>query len=181
MLNRLWIGLLLMALSSGLMAQDQGSGVSLSQAAGSPDDFISVQHGDWELLCGKQSGSLCVMAQIGKDTKGTPVLEMRIRKLPEEREVDGKKIIAIADILTPLGVMLLPGIELQIDLGPVYVANYQLCVETGCIVREPLAKETISALKSGRKAVISLVAASMGEVRATISLKGFTKAYTAMR
>lgn len=181
MFNRLLFGLLIMAFGSTLLAQEKGSGVSLSQAAGTAGDFVSVEYGDWELLCGKQSGSPCVMAQIGKDTKGTPILEMRIRKLPEEREVEGKKIVAIADILTPLGVMLLKGIELQIDLGPVYGANYQLCVETGCIVREPLANDTISALKSGGKAVISLVAASMGEVRATISLKGFTKAYNAMR
>ncbi len=178
---RILISLFLVVFSPLLLAQQQSSGVSLSEAAGSPDNFISVRHGDWELLCGKPSDSPCVMAQIGNDSKGTPILEMRIRKLPEEREVDGKKISAIADILTPLGVMLQQGIELQIDLGPVYAANYQLCVETGCIVREPLANETLSAFKNGSKAVISLVAASMGEVRATISLKGFTKAYAGMR
>ncbi len=144
------------------------------------DQVTSVKHGDWELICAK-AGAPCIMAQIGKDGDGVPVMEMRVRKLPEEREIEGKKIIAVADILTPLGVMLIPGIELQIDLGPVYAANYQLCIETGCVVREPLAEETVKAFKAGSKATVSLIAASKGEVRAVLSLSGFTKAFNLLQ
>ncbi len=146
-----------------------------------PENYFITQYDDWELVCEKENRKTCVMAQIGNDNEGTPIMEMRIRKLPETREVEGKKIIAVADILTPLGVMLVPGVELQVDLGPVYAAPFQLCVETGCIVREPLAEQTVKAFKAGSKATISLIAATQGEVRATLSLRGFTRAYNSLK
>ncbi len=147
-----------------------------------PDDFSVVRYGDWELVCEKRNSQACVMAQIGLDTRGTPVVEMRVRKLKTPQIVEGKEIVAIADILTPLAVMLIPGVELQIDLGAVYAAPYQLCTETGCLVREPIAKETVSAFKQGSKASISMIAAvQQKEVRATISLKGFTHGYNNLK
>ncbi|MCB1754485.1 MAG: invasion associated locus B family protein [Gammaproteobacteria bacterium] len=170
--------LLMMVLGFPLYAQ-QAATPADPGAALKPEDFTSERHGDWELVCAKTGA--CIMAQVGNDSKGTPIMEMRIRKLPEVQEVEGKKILAIADILTPLGVLLMPGIELQIDLGPVYAANYQLCTETGCLVREPLAEETVKAFKAGSKATVSLMAAGQGEVRATLSLKGFTSAYEALK
>lgn len=169
--------LLLILLLAGTLAHAQSDPAGL----GSKSDNLEITRiGDWDLVCAK-SGSPCMMAQIGNDSTGTPIMEMRVRILPEPREVEGKTILALAEILTPLGVMLVPGIEMQIDLGPVYAANYQLCTETGCLVSEPLASETVKAFKVGSKASVSLVAAQQGEVRATISLKGFTKAFDSLK
>ncbi|MDO6460026.1 invasion associated locus B family protein [Granulosicoccaceae sp. 1_MG-2023] len=170
--------LMLPALAAGQQASSPEN-PGLAESFGNPDNYTSTTHGDWERVCEKTGGA-CIMAQVGKDSLGTPVMEMRIRKLPEPREVEGKKIVAVVDLLTPLGVLLLPGIELRIDDGPVYTANYHLCSEVGCLSREPLAEDTANAFKAGGKATVSLVAAAKGEVIATISLKGFTAAYDAL-
>ena len=178
MRKRLAVLLLIPTLALAQQAPAPGE-PSLAESFGDPASFSSTTHGDWELVCEKTGGA-CIMAQVGKDSLGTPVMEMRIRKLPEPREVEGKKIIAVVDLLTPLGVLLLPGIELRIDDGPVYTANYHLCNEAGCLSREPLAEETANAFKAGGKTAVSMVAASNGEVVATISLRGFTAAFAGL-
>ncbi|HBR96229.1 MAG TPA: hypothetical protein DD979_02480 [Gammaproteobacteria bacterium] len=177
LMRAVWATIGLGCLAIGGAFAQEATNPSDKTLAGTPRNDLSVtRHGDWDLVCAK-AGKPCMMVQIGKDSQGTPILEMRVRKLPEAREIEGRQIIAVTEILTPLGVMLVPGIELQVDLGPVYSANYQLCMENGCLVSEPLADDTIKAFKAGSKAAVSLIAAQKGEVRATVSLKGFTKAF----
>ncbi len=183
-MNRLLCQLVIILLScEGIMlnttfAQEVGANMSGPINA---NNFSVIKYGNWEVICEKQKNPSCVMAQVGVDAGGTPVMEIRIRKLKKVRKLNEKEIVAIVDILTPLSVMLIPGIELQIDLGPIYAAPYQLCIETGCIVREPLAKETMKAFKAGGKASITMIAAAKKEeVRAIISLNGFTKAYESL-
>ena len=88
------------------------------------------------------------MAQIGNDETGTPILEMVLRLLPEPREVQGQKIIAITDIITPLGVVLTSGLTMQIDSQQEQRAPFQICTEQGCLVREPLTEEAVGRFKN---------------------------------
>ena len=139
-----------------------------------------VQHGDWEVAC--VSGTKqCAMAQIGKDNTGTPVLEMSIRKLPEPLEADGRVAIAVLDVITPLGVVLTAGLSVQIDASKAQTAPFQICTEEGCLVREPVAEELITRLKKGNVAKLSIIAAQQGEIKADMSLRGFTKAFAALK
>jgi len=177
--------LLVLSIFSLAMLSFAGSGFSqeAKRASGQtaePQSNLKVtKYKDWDVACEKSLVKNCIMLQIGKDESGNPVMEMRIRKLEKVKEAEGKKIVAIAEVLTPLGVLLIPGIELQIDEGDIYAAPYQTCIQTGCIVQEPLAEETLKVLKAGNKATISLIdAARQKEVKASISLAGFTKAYS---
>ena len=136
-------------------------------------------YADWEVAC-TADGNNCAMAQIGKDNTGTPVLEMVLRKLDKPLEADGRTAVAVLDIITPLGVVLTEGLGLTIDNGQEELAPFQICTEQGCLVREPIDDDLVSRLKKGNRASVRVVAASQGEVRATISLSGFTKAYNAL-
>ena len=133
-------------------------------------------YGAWEVACG-DDGSNCAMAQIGNDDSGTPVLEMVIRKLAEPLEVGERTAIAVLDVITPLGVVLVEGLSVRIDGGDKESAPFQICTEQGCLVREPVDNNLISRMKKGKNAVVSVIAANQGEVKATLSLSGFTKAY----
>lgn len=135
--------------------------------------------GAWALNCG--AGADCAMAQIGKDSTGTPILEMVVRKLEAPLEADGRTAIAVVDFITPLGVVLTSGLELKIDGGQGEAAPFQICTEQGCLVREPVDQGLIDRLKKGNGASVMVVAANQGEVNATISLSGFTKAYNSLR
>ncbi|MEE9320277.1 MAG: invasion associated locus B family protein [Granulosicoccus sp.] len=137
-------------------------------------------HGAWEVACAAD-GKTCAMAQIGNDSSGTPVLEMVIRKLPEPLEVGDQTAIAVLDVITPLGVVLTDGLSIKIDKGKAESAPFQICTEQGCLVREPIDADLIRRMKRGRIAKITVIAANQGEVTANISLKGFTKAYAAVK
>ncbi|MFK7860578.1 MAG: invasion associated locus B family protein [Granulosicoccus sp.] len=136
--------------------------------------------GAWDVACPPE-GSNCAMAQIGNDASGTPVLEMVIRKLEEPLEVGERTAIAVLDVITPLGVVLTEGLSVTIDTGKPESAPFQICTEQGCLVREPIDDALVSRFKRGNNAVISVIAANQGEVKATLSLSGFTKAYNGLK
>ncbi len=140
----------------------------------------AVRHGDWDVAC-DAGGKQCAMVQIGNDSEGTPVLEMVIRQLDEPLEVGERTAIAVLDVITPLGVVLPEGLSLKIDDGPQESAPFQVCTEQGCLVREPIDGELVARLKRGSKAQISVIAINQGEVIATISLSGFTKAFGSLK
>ena len=136
--------------------------------------------GAWEVACPPE-GRNCAMAQIGNDAAGVPVLEMVIRKLEEPLEVGERTAIAVLDVITPLGVVLIEGLKVSIDGGRDETAPFQICTEQGCLVREPVDNDLITRFKRGNSAVVSVVAANQGEVQATISLSGFTKSYDSLK
>jgi invasion protein IalB len=139
-----------------------------------------TKYGAWEVACGPD-GKNCAMAQIGNDAGGTPVLEMVVRKLEEPLEVGERTAIAVLDVITPLGVVLTEGLAVKIDGGKEESAPFQICTEQGCLVREPIDNELVTRLKRGNNAVVSVIAANQGEVSASLSLSGFTKAFGALK
>ena len=139
----------------------------------------SQQFGSWEVGC-PEGEPVCVMAQIGNDKSGTPILEMHLRKLPEPQSVQGVTVIALVDIITPLGAVLTSGLTMQIDSGDIQKAPFQICTEQGCLVREPLTEEAVNRFKRGNNATLTVVAAQQGELQTVISLSGFTKAYNSL-
>ena len=161
--------------SSASASDLTGDGPDLSNA-----ELERTRYGSWEVACAKGGGP-CVMAQIGSDSTGTPILEMVLRKLPEAQEVQGVPVVAVTDVITPLGVVLTSGLTMKIDTAEEQRAPFQICTEQGCLVREPLTEAAVDRFKKGNVAKITVVAAQQGPVSTSISLSGFTKAYNSLR
>ena len=138
--------------------------------------------GDWSLVCESSDGSPpCAMTQLGKDEQGSPAIEFVVRKIDDEdAEINGVKVDAVADIITPLGVLLEFGLRLKIDEGEERGAPFRICQKHGCLVREPLSSDVIVSLKKGNKATVVVAAEGAGPVEIEISLRGFTKAYDSL-
>lgn len=146
--------------------------------AAAPTDLQVTQVGDWNVVCDPDGGSVCAMTQLGKDPQGSPAIEFVVRKIDDQNaEIDGIKVEAVADIVTPLGVLLERGLLLKIDESEERGAPFRICQKHGCLVREPLSAEVIAALKKGNTALVTVVAEGVGPVDIPISLRGFTKAY----
>lgn len=143
--------------------------------AGEPE---VTQIGDWSLVCEPGGAPPCAMTQLGRDPQGSPAIEFVVRKVDDENaEINGVKVDAVADIITPLGVLLEYGLRLKIDGGEERAAPFRICQKHGCLVREPLSAEVIATLKGGNKASITVAAEGAGPINIEISLRGFTKAY----
>ena len=140
-----------------------------------------TQIGDWRVICGADGESACAMTQLGKDPQGSPAIEFVVRKVDEEKaEIDGVKIAAVADIITPLGVLLEFGLRLTIDSGEERGAPFRICQQHGCLVREPLSSDVIANLKKGNAAKVTVAAEGAGPIDIEISLNGFTKAFNSL-
>lgn len=148
--------------------------------SGPVDQVSTTKVGAWDVACPPQ-GTNCAMAQVGQDASGTPVLEMVIRKLEEPLEVGETTAIAVLDVITPLGVVLIEGLSVSIDGGRAESAAFKICTDQGCLVREPIDDDLVNRFKRGNSAVVSVIAANQGEVKATLSLSGFTKAYNDLK
>jgi len=156
------------------------SDLSTEEAAPIVDPKVT-KYGDWSVLCESDGSSACAMTQLGRDTEGFPAIEFIVRKVEEEdAKIEGIKIVAVADIITPLGVLLEFGLRLKIDGEEERGALFRICKKQGCLVREPLSEDVIASLKKGNKAVVTVAAEGAGAIDIDISLAGFTKAYNSL-
>ncbi len=146
-------------------------------------DVTRTAQGDWTVVCAK-AGRPCIMEQVGKTAQGESALNMQIERLPEPTSVGSERVEFVANILTPLGVVLNEGLELRVDGGEPQRSAYFVCQPNGCIVRSPLSNALINAFRRGRVATFSfaiLQNGRAGEVPVTVSLTGFTRALEATK
>jgi invasion protein IalB len=149
-------------------------------AAAQSQDTVKATHGDWDIRCSESEPPVCVMSQVGKTADGKNALELRIRKLEGAKTKDGTVIPAAIQITTPLGSILRAGVRMQIDATEPRTGQFEVCVPSGCVVRDAMSEEFLKQLKSGNAATLTFGLLQQGEVVATISLKGFTKAFKAL-
>lgn len=153
----------------------------LGAEAADATDLQVTQIGDWNLVCEPGGAPPCAMTQLGKDPQGSPAIEFVVRKIDDaDAQIDGIRVEAVADIVTPLGVLLEFGLRLKIDESEERGAPFRICQQHGCLVREPLSAEVISALKKGNTAMVTVAAEGAGPIDIPISLSGFTKAYSSL-
>ncbi len=180
---RLFVLFSLTGLSASVAAQkisdlEQAEQPATTQSAPAAPDLQVTQVGDWNLVCEPGGAPPCAMTQLGKDPQGSPAIEFVVRKVDDESaEIDGIRVEAVADIVTPLGVLLEFGLRLKIDTAEERGAPFRICQKHGCLVREPLSAEVIEALKKGNTATVTVAAEGAGPIDIPISLSGFTKAY----
>lgn len=139
---------------------------------------VVATHGAWQVRC-NQSGEVCIMGQVGK-VEGKDLVEIQIRKLSGAKAPNGQPIPAAIQIVTPLGVLLPPGVRIQVDSKKERGAPFELCGEGGCIVRQPMDDAFINELKGGQVAKLTLVGGQQA-IDVDISLAGFTKAFGALK
>jgi invasion protein IalB len=151
-----------------------------SQTAAQAKETVKATHGDWDIRCSESDEKLCVMVQVGKTPDGKDSLEIRIRKLTDAKTKDGKPIPAAIQIITPLATILRAGVRLTIDASEPRAAPYEVCVPTGCVVRDVMSEDFLNALKSGNSASVTYTMLQRGDIVSSVSLKGFTKAFGAL-
>lgn len=140
------------------------------------------QVGDWTVICAP-GGRPCAMEQVGKTAQGEDALSMRIEKLPEPQTVNGQRIEAVGSFLVPLSVLLQQGLRLRIDAGETAASPYLLCQPNGCVAQAQLDPAIIDGFRRGARATFTYTlvqGGNAGDVSATISLSGFTRAYNSL-
>lgn len=136
---------------------------------------------DWRVQCQQAAEGQrerCYMFQnLVYRESGQTVLSLQIGRTSAGGE-------PVAVFILPLGVILPPGLRMEIDDGAPTELDYQQCNQQGCIARLPLAEPMVDALKQGLEANVTFEAFVEGQrqpVTVPVSLKGFTAAFDATR
>jgi invasion protein IalB len=142
--------------------------------------YVASTHGDWELRClrAKDGSDPCQLYQLLKDAQGNSVAEFSLFPLPE-----GQPAIVGATFVAPLETLLTEQLRLQVDGGNGKVYPFTWCDKEGCIARIGLTSEEVEGLKAGNSATATIVpvVAPTQTVVLTVSLKGFTAGYDALK
>lgn len=149
-------------------------------AAAQNETAVVETHGDWEIRCTPDKAR-CTMQQAFIDAEGRAVAVMTIARLQGRTTPDGTAVPAQMAVRVPLGVMLTEGLGVQVDSNKTDVAPFNFCIQAGCQVLTPVPESFISSLKAGVNAKVLFRFIDGNAQTATISLKGFTKAYNSLK
>lgn len=116
------------------------------------------------------------MYQLLNDGEGNSVAEIAIVSLPDSGDA-----VAGATIVVPLETLLTEQLTLRVDGGTARRFPYNFCNNGGCVTRIGLSAQDIALFRNGAQATLSMVPAAAPDqtVTVTMSLAGFTAAYTA--
>ncbi len=140
------------------------------------EQYVKEQTGEWNISCIKTESEddPCAMVQILNNQQGDPIAEVSIGKLPA-----GGAAVAWANVVVPLETLLQAQLAMSIDGAPRKLYNYHHCIPVGCVAQLGLTQGDIDAMKSGQKAVLSLVPARLPDqvLNMDMSLSGFTAGF----
>lgn len=107
----------------------------------------------------------------------------------ELRDQDSQQLLASVSLLeqegggrmvllgAPIGVLLPPGVELQIDEAEPKKVDYTLCQPNNCVAQVELTDQLINSMKAGKELKLYVRNPRKERVRFTLTLNGFTKAH----
>jgi invasion protein IalB len=143
---------------------------------------VDVTRNDyWEVAC----------QEAEADGKKTKVCEMRQVLVQKDTNKEWLRIaVSFAPgaktpglrIFTPLGVLLQPGMVLQVDDNQPVNMQFAVCLARPprCLVAGPMDDKMVDMLKRGIKGTISFVLPNKQKINAPFSLKGFTASLTTL-
>ena len=142
--------------------------------AADPQGAIKDKHGDWETRCETPPGAsyeqcAIVLSVVDQDR---PNLTMVVIVLnTADRKARLMRVIA------PLGVLLPPGVGLQIDDQDLGHLNFLQCLANGCIAQVALDDKLLDKLKTGKTATLGVFQTPEQGVGVLAPLAGFKEAY----
>lgn len=120
-----------------------------------------------------------IFQRLSVKESGKRLVEVAIGPADANAEPDENGVVPAAKgvVILPLGIMLQPGVVLQIDEGQVYRFNARTCVPNGCIANIDLPTAMVDEMKQGKTAKIMFIVANGQKAAVPLVLDGFSAAY----
>jgi len=152
-------------------AQDAGSGTNADTGAS-----VASQYGDWQKVCKRPTGAkvdICALVQdVTSESNPNIGLSVHFQRSPS-----GARVLRV---FAPLGILLPPGLGLQIDQLKVGHAPFVRCHVVGCFAQVKLTDDLIAKFKSGQTAWFIVFQTQEQGIGIPISLAGFSEAMAAL-
>ncbi|BBE71179.1 invasion associated locus B family protein [Oharaeibacter diazotrophicus] len=144
-------------------AADQAAGAA---ASGAPAN-------DWIKLCGEDKTAkkqICFVQRELRTDGGQFLASAGVRSVDGE----ARRILLLQ---TPVGMLVQPGMRVQIDNGKQDAAKYTICFPNACFAELPVNDAYIASMKKGNDLVLTTLNQQAKAVTFKLSLKGFTAAF----
>lgn len=128
----------------------------------------------WIKVCEKEPTTdrdVCVVTQEIRNQDGAFLASAGVRMYADEDE----KMTFILGL--PLGMLLEPGIRVQVDEGEQISAKYGICFPTGCFAETEIDTAYVDSLKKGNVLTVLAISGRGQTVPFRMSLLGFTKTF----
>ena len=162
-LGAILLGVLL-GLCSGARGEDSGTA-------------IKAQHGDWQIVCKRPAGAkndVCALVQdVTSESNPNIGLSVQFQNNPE-----GGRVLRV---FAPLGILLPPGLGLQIDEEKVGHAPFVRCQVVGCVAQVTVTDDLMQKLQAGKTAWFIVYQSKDAGIGIPVSLEGFPAGIAALK
>lgn len=157
------------ALCAPAVAQDAAAPAENPQAApAAPSDPNA-----WIKLCGNDPTSkkeICFVQRELRTDSGQFMASAGVREVKGE----ARRILLVQ---TPVGMLIQPGMRVQVDKGKQDAAKYTICFPNACFAELPIDDAFVASMKKGGELILTTLNQQAKGVSFKLSLKGFTTAY----
>ena len=160
-----------MALTALILLAGMLPQAGLAQEA-KPTPAVRAQHGDWQIVCKKPAGARSEVCAAVQDvtSESNPNVGLSVHF---QRGVDGTRSLRV---FAPLGILLPPGLGLQIDQAKVGHAPFVRCHVIGCFAQVTLDEGLIKKFMAGETAWFIVFQTREAGIGIPVSLKGLAAA-----
>ncbi|HUG62597.1 MAG TPA: invasion associated locus B family protein [Methylomirabilota bacterium] len=127
----------------------------------------------WVKLCGKDPAGtkeVCFVQRELRTDSGQFLASAGVRGV----EGEARKILLVQ---TPVGMLIQPGMRVQVDKGKQEAAKYTICFPNACFAELPVDDAFVASLKRGNELIITTLNQAAKGVNFKLSLSGFTAAF----
>jgi invasion protein IalB len=127
----------------------------------------------WVKLCGKDpkaTKEICFVQRELRTDSGQFLASAGIRGV----EGEARKILLVQ---TPVGMLIQPGMRVQVDKGKQEAAKYTICFPNACFAELAVDDAFVASLKKGGELILTTLNQQAKAVNFKLSLSGFTAAY----
>ncbi|MEZ5774520.1 MAG: invasion associated locus B family protein [Hyphomicrobiaceae bacterium] len=137
-------------------------------AAAADDATVKAQHGDWQVVCKQPAGAkseVCALVQdVTSESNPNIGLSVQFQASP-----DGTHVLRV---FAPLGILLPPGLGLQIDEVKIGHAPFVRCQVVGCVAQVTVTADILEKFKAGTTAWFIVYQSKEAGIGIPVSLKG---------
>ena len=160
--------MLVIALFAGVIVLDWSS----ANAQTKPKPAVRAQHGDWQIVCRKPAearNEACAAVQdVTSESNPNVGLSVHFQQTPE-----GLRALRV---FAPLGILLPPGLGLQIDQAKVGHAPFVRCHVIGCFAQVTLDNGLMGTFLQGETAWFIVFQTKEAGIGIPVSLNGLAAA-----
>ncbi|MEO0618839.1 MAG: invasion associated locus B family protein [Pseudomonadota bacterium] len=159
-------------LACGALSASQALAQTANVPSSEPKPAVRAQHGDWQIVCKKPIGARVEVCAAVQDvtSEDNPNVGLSVHF---QKASDGSRTLRV---FAPLGLLLPPGLGLNIDEAKVGRIPFVRCHVVGCLAHVTVDEQLMTKLNTGKTAWFIVFQTREAGIGIPVSLNGLSDA-----